>query len=478
MTGKERTNHSGIKLILASLALALVSFLAFVSPAPALIAVAAAVAVLFTIWFPDWALYMYAASLFLFQVPASGSLTISIPTITAILFVAAACLRRLRSREETTTESRIPLLLVIVSFVYLMLALLNRDWTFSHPWLALTYFALFATTLAAAYELREPLRAWRVSWIFCIGSAVVSLEAVYEGWTGHYNLVGLFPSNDVRAYGLADPNFTAAFLVTMLPFAVAGLVGAQRTLVKVVMVGLIGLTLVGLAMTASRGGILGCIVTLGACLLFLPLKRTTARSGKPLTSSLMGTWGRAGLLAVILTTAGFAAYLAPQNMWDRLSTVEDELSKPKRDDRVQIWGDYLERWRDSPWVGKGAGYLEERWMEPHNTPLENLVEVGLMGLTGFLLLNAVAFWESLSASRWFASQGATDLSALSGAVAASLVGFHVTGFFLTSAKHKELWFLIGFAAALCHASRSSRRSPLAASLADLPLTKPLLLGNR
>lgn len=317
---------------------------------------------------------------------------------------------------------------------------------------------LFATTLAAAYELREPIRARRVSWIFCAGSAVVSLEAIYEGWTGHYNVVGLFPSFDARAYGLADPNFTAAFLVTMLPFAVAGFVGAQRTQTKVMMVGLIGLTLIGLTLTASRGGILGCIVTLGACFLFLPLKRTTTGSDRPLITLLGGTWGRAGLLAVVLTGAGFAAYLAPQNMWDRLSTVEDEFSKPKRDDRMEIWRDYLERWRESPWVGKGAGYLEERWMEPHNTPLQNLVEVGIPGLAGFLLLNALAFWESLAASRRFAMQGTTGLSTLSGAVAASLVGFHFTGFFLTSATHKELWFLIGFAAALCHVSRSSRET--------------------
>ena len=478
MTPKERSNHAGPKLLLAGLALAFMSFFAFVFPARALVAVAAVLALPFAIWFPDWVLYIYAASLFLFQVPASGSLTISIPTLTAVLFVTAACLRRLRSREETTTESRIPLLLVIVSFVYLLLALLNHDWTFSHPWMGVTYFALFATTLAAAYELREPLRAWRVSWIFCIGSAVVSLEAVYEGWTGHYNLIGLFPSQVSRAYGLADPNFTAAFLVTMLPFAVANLIRAQRTRIRLITVALIGLTLVGLGMTGSRGGILGCILTLGACFLFIPLKRTVARSDRSQGGLLTGPWGRIVFLAVILTGAGLAAYLAPQDLWDRISTTEeDEVSNPKSDDRLQVWRDYLQRWRESPWIGKGAGFLEERWMEPHNTPLQNLVEVGVVGLTGFLVLNAFGFWESLAAGRRFALQGVTDLSALSGAVAAALVGFHVTGFFLTSAAHKELWFLIGFAAALCHASRSYRGNPLAANLADLPLTNPLPLGK-
>jgi O-antigen ligase len=482
---KGGSNRAGFKLILACLALAFASFLAFVFPAPALIAVAAAMALLFTIWFPDCLLYIYAASLFLFQVPVQvpapggSTVSVSVPTLTAILFITAACLRRLISREETTIRSRIPLLLGFVSIVYLMLALLNHHWTFAHWQMALTYFALFATTLAAAYELRDPLRAWRVSWVFCVGSATVSLEAIYEGWTGRYNLFGLFPSHELRAYGLADPNYTAAFIVTTLPFAFALLIRAQRTMLKLIMVVLIGLTLVGLGMTASRGGVLGCILTLGACLLFLPTKRTRAWSDRSQRRLLAGAWSRVGLLAVILAGVGFAAYVAPQDLWDRISTTEkDEVSKPKRDDRLQIWDDYLERWRESPWIGKGAGFLEERWMEPHNTHLQNLVEVGVVGLAGFLLLNAFGFWESLTAARWFVRQGVTDLAALSGAVVASLIGFHVTAFFLTSAAHKEMWFLIGFAGALCHVSRSHQENPLTASPADLPLTNPLLVGNR
>jgi O-antigen ligase len=483
---KERSNRAGFKLISASLALALVSYLSFVFPAPTLTAVAAALALLFTIGFPDSVLYIYAASLFLFQVPvqvpAPGGSTVpvSVPTLAAILFITAACLRQLISSEETTIRSRIPLLLGFVSIVYLMLALLNHRWTFAHQQMALTYFALFATTLAATYELRDPLRSWRVSWIFCVGSATVSLETIYEGWTGRYNLFGLFPSHELRAYGLADPNYTAAFLVTTLPFAFALLIRAQRTMLKLIMVAFIGLSLVGLGMTASRGGVLGCILTLGACSLFLPLsKRTRARSDRSQRRLLAGAWSRAGLLAVMLAVAGFAAYVAPQDLWDRISTTpEDEVAKPKRDDRLQIWDDYLERWRESPWIGKGAGFLEERWMEPHNTHLQNLVEVGVVGLAGFLLLNAFGFWESLAAAGRFARQGVTDLAALSGAVAASLVGFHVTAFFLTSAAHKEMWFLIGFAGALRHVSRSHQGSPLTASSPDLPLTNPLLVGNR
>jgi O-antigen ligase len=461
-----------VKIPLAGLGLLLATFLTFAFSLPLLVGASVALGVILAIMFPEWALYLYAASLFLFQVPALEGTTISIPTITGALFLAVACFHRLRNPEKATTGWRILVLIGIISVMYLAAALLNLDWTFAHPRGTCTYMALFAVTLAAAYELRNPARAWRVSWIFCAGSGLVAIEAIYENWTGHYNLVGLFPGQEARAYGLADPNYTAAFLVTLLPFMVAHFVRTQHTYVKTLMAALTTLSLVGLAMTASRGGAAGCILVIVAVMLFVPFKKKRASGGDgSLDGLLRFAWGRAGLLALLLCTTGIAAYLAPQNLWDRLSTM-DELSDTRKEDRLRIWQDYLDRWRESPWVGKGAGFLEERDMEPHNTPLQNLVEVGVLGSVGFLLLNAFAVWEALTASRRFALQGTTDMAALSGAVAAALVGFHSTGFFLTSAKHKELWFLIGFAAALSHVSRSSRSSkqtvmmrfPLATSL--------------
>jgi O-antigen ligase len=465
-------------MLLAGLGLLLATFLAFAFSLPLLVGVSVALGLILAIMFPKWALYLYAASLFLFQVPALEGMTISIPTTTGAVFLAVACFHRLRSPEKATSGSRIPLLLGIISVSYVAAAFLNPKWTLTNPRGTCTYLALFATTLAAAYELRNPAQAWRVSWIFCAGSALVSLEAIYEAWTGHYNLLGLFPSHDERAYGLADPNFTAAFLVTMLPFMIAVLIRARRLLVKLISVALMALSLVGVAITESRGGVLGCVLTLGASFLFIPFRQHRGLSVDRRASGLLASaWGRAGLLAILLCAMGFAAFMAPPTLWDRISTTEDEeVRHPKEDDRLQIWADYLERWRESPWVGKGAGYVEERAMEPHNTPLQNLVEVGVLGLTGFLLLNAFAFWESLSASRRFAVQGLTHLSALSGAVAASLVGFHSTGFFLTSATHKELWFLVGFAAALCHVSKSGKLS--SANWTELPLVNPLRRGNR
>ena len=119
---------------------------------------------------------------------------------------------------------------------------------------------------------------------------------------------------------------------------------------------------------------------------------------------------------------------------------------------MRIWADYLGQLQESPWWGHGPGYVEEKEELYHNTPLQILFECGVVGFISFAVVNGAAFVETTRARKRFAQQGNHDLTILSGATAASLIGFHSTAFFLTSATHKELWFLIGFAAALHHLS--------------------------
>jgi hypothetical protein len=470
---------SRFKVLLAGLGLTFASFLAFAFPLPVLLFVAVVLGLFIAMKFPGCALYLYAASLFLIEWPSLEGMKISVPTLAGALFLTAACLRRLRSPEEATRGSWIPFMIGIISMFYLAAALLNADWTFAHPRLTITYLALFATTLAASYVLRNPGWAWRVSQIFCAGSAILSLLALYEVWTGQYNMVGVFPGQDERPYGLSDPNITAVMLVTLLPLPAAHFVCGRSTRTKILAVALMALSLVGIGMTASRGGVVGCVLTLGAISLFVGFKQKPGSCGDRPHDRLFGSaLRRIGLLAVLLCSVGFAAYVAPQNLWDRLSTVE-QWSNPKKEVRLQIWSYYLDRWRESPWVGKGPGYADEREKYTESTPVQTLVEVGVLGFAAFVVLNALAFWEALNASRRFALQGMTEMSALSGALAASLIGFHSTAFFLTCATHKELWFLLGFAAALSYLSRSNQGARYCAVSANsLQQTTPYTLLAR
>jgi O-antigen ligase len=149
---------------------------------------------------------------------------------------------------------------------------------------------------------------------------------------------------------------------------------------------------------------------------------------------------------------GVATWLAPTVLWDRLSST-DNWTDPRKEARLRIWDDYFGQLRASPWWGHGPGYVDEKEEIYHNSLLQVLFECGVVGFIAFAVVNGAAFVETARARKRFAQQGHHDLAILSGATAASLIGFHSTAFFLTSATHKELWFLIGFAAALHHLSR-------------------------
>jgi O-antigen ligase len=432
------------------------TFLTLTVPQVILGSLAAGISIVFGVMFPVIALCLYAASLFFFQVSFLGDIPVAVPTVAGLLLISAALLHRLVTRSSLAVRSRVPSMLAIVSLVFLVGALTQHEWFASHPRGLVTYFALCASALAVSLVLQSGTIAWAVVRIFVAGINLISVLAIYETWTGHYNAAGLFAGQDDRAYGLADPNYTAALIVTLLPFVVA-LFLCARTLATRIWSGLsLAAACLGIAMTASRGGIIGVLLTVLAMFALVSSKRKFREAQIPPIRARRS--GRLRVLALLLAGLGIAAVFAPALLWDRLATYDD-WSNPHKEGRLRIWSDYLGQWTESPWWGQGPGYIEDRETIYHNTPLQFLVETGVIGFLAFLVLNVTAFWELLNSRSRFAEQGRNDLSILCGAIAASLIGFHSTAFFLTSATHKELWFLLGLAAAMNNLSSAPRCGP-------------------
>jgi O-antigen ligase len=441
-------NKHSVQPTLVFSAFVLGTVLTLTFPLAILGSLAAGASIMFGIMFPVVALCLYTASLFLFQVSFLKDIPVAVPTAAGLFLISAALLHRLVTRSSLTVRSRVPKMLALLSCVFLVGALVQHKWFASHPRGLFTYLALCASAIAVSIVLQNGTTAWATVRIFVVGLNLISVLAIYETWTGHYNAAGLFVGQDDRAYGLADPNYTAALIVTLLPFVVA-LFLCARTLVTRIWSGLsFGSACLAVAMTASRGGIIGGLLTALAVFALVSSKRKCGKpqiqSGRPQPIFALG---RLRVLTLLLSGLAIAAVLAPNVLWDRLSTY-DNWSDPHREGRLRIWGDYLGQWRESPWWGQGPGYIEDEDTIYHNTPLQFLVETGVFGFLAFLAVNVVAFWELLKARGRFAEQGRNDLSILCGAIAASLIGFHSTAFFLTSATHKELWFLLGLSAAL------------------------------
>jgi O-antigen ligase len=432
------------------------SLLAFRFPFPALICVLAVIGLAVAVRSPSYVLFLYAGtSILFFQASLASGVAISAPFAAGALFVVATVLHVLVTRSPGRLHSFLPGALLVLAIALTFNALAKIEWTRSHPRGLITLWALCAATFCVPQVLRDPKSAWRLGTVLVLGATAISLVGVYESATGQYNLFGFFSgSPEGRAYGLADPNYTAAMLVTLFPFLVAHFVCAGSALARALAVWGIALSLVALAATASRGGMVGLVVTILAILLLVSPKRGTESSDHQFPRIRAWIPRRMVLIPVLAVCFGVAVSFAPGLLWERLSTLQD-WSHPEevQGSRVGLWFDYVERWRESPWWGHGPGYLDpaligQSTQFPHNTPLEVLVEVGLIGFVPFLLLNGVAFAEALKARKRFGQRGEYRLSTLSGAVAASLIGFHSTAFFLTSFAHKELWLLLGFAAAL------------------------------
>jgi O-antigen ligase len=336
----------------------------------------------------------------------------------------------------------------------------NFEWLAVNPRGLITYLALCATVLASAHVLQDRRWFWKATGVLSAGVAVCSVLTVYESLTGQFNALGLFEGSDERAYGLADPNYTAALLVTLLPFVIAQLLRAKSLIARVLFLLQLALAYTAIGMTASRGGILGALLTTAFAVAWMPFtKGRGSHDGRSSARALAWLTQRIALISVLFLGIAAAAAVAPTIFWERLSTLED-WSKPDtvHGSRAPIWEYYMNRWRQSPVWGFGPGYVDPavglgREDLPHNTPLQVLVETGICGAMGFLLLNGVALWQALKARKQFSQCGERGLSLISGATAVALVGFHSTAFFLTSATHKELWLLLGLATALYCASK-------------------------
>lgn len=194
----------------AQLMLMLVGFVGsiFFSLHPVLVsaAILAAVVLFFGVRFPAWPLLLYAASLFLFQVPLVAGLFVAVPTAAGALFLTTTVLHMLMTRSSLRLTSPALNTLLWFAVVVLLAGLVNFQWFVSNPRGLVTFWALCTSAVAVGLVLRDERRVWQLVRILIVGTTVVSALAIHESWTGHYNPFGLFPgAEEGRAYALADP---------------------------------------------------------------------------------------------------------------------------------------------------------------------------------------------------------------------------------------------------------------------------------
>ena len=225
-----------------------------------------------------------------------------------------------------------------------------------------------------------------VAWTLSLSSIPLSLSAISA-----FLAIGF--GNAELTHGLerivgydsglaANPNDLALMINLTLPFTVGLMLSSRKIPIKMMLSTIALLGVIAVFATYSRGGFLTLVTIAATYLLIL--------SGR----------ARAGMILVILGLGLAAIPLAPSGYWSRLSTITN-IQKDRTDSAQERWSlmvDSMYLIAEHPVSGSGPGMdivalnnvheggWKRSWKRVHNVYLEYAVDLGLIGLSLFLLL--------------------------------------------------------------------------------------------
>ncbi|UCH33712.1 MAG: O-antigen ligase family protein, partial [Armatimonadota bacterium] len=272
-------------------------------------------------------------------------------------------------------------------------------------------------------------------------------------------------ANQIAAYAAATPDTplarlgggTDSFLGNTIDFAVAIAVvlpyaafltfAEKRTATVVAAALFTGLFVVSMVATGARSGAVALVVL--AVVVW-------AKSPRKVVG-----------LAVIGALLAGCWILSPTAYRERVLSIREYRQDASAMGRIENWGVAYRMLRDRPFIGVGIDNFaiaygvryspagEQRWAAVHNVVLQAAAELGVVGLTMYLLLlffvlgdnrrtRALAAHMVSDQGRWYRN--------LAHGVDASLIGFLVTSLFATTLYYPHLYLIAGLAVALKHAA--------------------------
>lgn len=314
-------------------------------------------------------------------------------------------------------------------------------------WFALSYFWSIdpeATWIRLRGYAQETMIAWFVWELVETPDELCAVLRCYVA--GSCVLAGLTIANFASADGAGqirfvaegqDPNDVARFLVLGIPFAVLLLLPQRRRFDKVLAFSYLPLGLIGVLLTASRGGLIAAGIALAGCgILLAQTSRSTRLS-----------------LAVVIPLTLLAFWMtAPHETIGRFLSIPEELTSFDLNQRFSIWQQGTQAFRRAPFGGSGAGtFSSASGLAPvdtaHNTALALAVEGGAVAL---ILATAIA---AVSAFSIRGLRGTVRT-----ALATAFMVWLVTSLVSTVEENRTTWLLLGLIGA---AGRIAAEYPVA-----------------
>jgi probable O-glycosylation ligase (exosortase A-associated) len=228
-----------------------------------------------------------------------------------------------------------------------------------------------------SWLITDRVRLNAIIWAVIIGSSVYAIrEGAYSLLSGGSHLLqGPRGSNFVN-----NNELTRLFGMT-LPLIIFMIFHSAHPLVRKGMLGVMGLSIVAILASQSRGAFVGLLVAFGY--FFMKSNRKSA------------------FILVALLGAGLIAYVASDraasSLAERYSTIDDYDSDGSFQGRVFAWNYGLDVANSNPVLGIGFGAFRGAidhsgtWKDAHSIYFEPLAEHGYTGLALFLLLGLVGF---------------------------------------------------------------------------------------
>lgn len=302
--------------------------------------------------------------------------------------------------------------------------------------------------------------------LWVVGSLVVGAVVAAV-----YGMIAGAPQDDPGRVAIGNANETAASLVVggtlaaALAFALRG-----KPVLRLLTTIAVPLCVFAVFLTLSRGG----LVALGASLVAAIVMAGRRR----------GVVLGVAAAAVLATVIYFGAF-APAEARDRVLDVNGGTG------RTDIWTVGWRMVEDRPLLGVGAGnfpvasihyllepgalmrtdFIVDNPKVAHNTYLNVLAEMGVVGLALFLAIIALPLWWAARAVGVAARAGDRQLEILARAMVVVIVGLLAADFFGSRQYTKQLWLLLSLCPVLLQISRAelaSRRAGAAAADRALP----------
>jgi len=315
-------------------------------------------------------------------------------------------------------------------------------------------YALMRQLLATA-----PLWWDRITAALLAGSlltSVIGIRQLYgdSGALARWSDANSVAQGTVRIYSSLDnPNLLGGYLLPILPLAAVALLRWSGWPQRLFALGALGLGIVALVLTYSRGAWMGMVASLALLALLLLLRHT--RSWPPL-------WRR--LLPIVLLGGGGLALVVLITQVEPLRVRVMSLVAGREDSsnnfRMNVWTSVLQMIRDRPWIGIGPGntafnliyplYQQPKFnaLSAYSIPLEWLVEAGLPGLVSGAGLFLTAMRTGLGQWRAHGPLVLPSLAAVAAFVGLAVQGLTDTIFFRPEVQLIALFSLATLAASV------------------------------